>query len=145
MSDQPTTPDPADPTASGTPPQPPHTTAAPGMPAGGTWNQPYGAAPMWGAQRPEAPNAILILIFGILGIVVMPILAPVAWYMGSKSRSEMQGQPPGTFENEGAVTAGWICGIIGTILLAIYVLVVIGMIIVLIAAASTSDLSIIGA
>jgi hypothetical protein len=47
------------------------------------YGQPYGLPPREHAQ------GTLILIFGIIGIFVT-IFAPIAWYLGSKARKEMQ-------------------------------------------------------
>ncbi len=68
-----------------------------------------------------AGNSTLILIFGILGIVCCPILAPVAWFMGRKELAEIAaGNIAAT--NEGTTKAGMILGIIGTILIALWLL-----------------------
>ena len=53
------------------------------------------------------------MVVGILGLVVCPLLPPVAWILGHKVRAEarrMGREPPGQ------ATAGWILGIVGTVL-----------------------------
>ena len=74
---------------------------------------PYGT----GAYRPrEHPQAITILVLGILSIVLCQLLGPVAWYMGGKARREIRfaGVP---ITNSGMVTAGWILGIISSLII----------------------------
>jgi hypothetical protein len=60
----------------------------------------------------------LILVLGILGLVVCSPLAIVAWIMGAGDLKEMDA---GTMDPSGRGTtqAGKICGIIGTILLVL--------------------------
>ncbi len=64
----------------------------------------------------------LILVLGILGLVVCAPLAIAAWVMGSGDLKQMDA---GTMDPSGRGTtqAGKICGIIGTILLIIGVIV----------------------
>lgn len=67
---------------------------------------------------PEQSQATTILVLGILGIVICGILAPFAWSMGSKELAAIDAgrRPP---ENRGTANAGRILGIIGTVLLAV--------------------------
>lgn len=74
---------------------------AAGMPGGG------------GAMRPH--RGVMILVFGILGLVVCVIFGIVAWVMGKGDLQEMAAgrmDPSG----EGLTKAGKICGMIGVIL-----------------------------
>ncbi|BCW94882.1 MAG: DUF4190 domain-containing protein [Fimbriimonadales bacterium] len=64
----------------------------------------------------SSTNATLILVLGILGIVCLPILAPVAWIMGNNALKELD-QGFGDPNTRGLVVAGRILGIIGTVLL----------------------------
>jgi hypothetical protein len=65
----------------------------------------------------------LILVLGILGLVVCGPLAIVAWVLGSGDLKEMDA---GTMDpsGRGTTNAGKICGIIGTVLLIISLIVV---------------------
>ena len=100
------------------PPPPPPS----GPPAGG---QPYGYQP-YGAGRPaEHPQGTTILILGILSLVVCGLLGPVAWNMGNKALREMDSNPQVQYSNRGNVTAGRICGIIGTAFLALGVVFIV--------------------
>jgi len=71
------------------------------------------------------PKATTVLVLGILGIVVFTPLAVVAWIMGSGVRRDMAAYP-GQWAPSPANTAGWVMGIIGTICLAIAVLIGLG-------------------
>ncbi len=56
-------------------------------------------------------SSTVALILGILGILCCPILAPIAWYLGSQA-------PP----EDGTGKAAMILGIIGTILFVLTLL-----------------------
>jgi uncharacterized membrane protein len=64
----------------------------------------------------------LILVLGILGLVVCAPLAIAAWVMGSGDLKQMDA---GTMDpsGRGNTQAGKICGIIGTILMVIGIIV----------------------
>ena len=64
----------------------------------------------------------LILVLGILGLVVCAPLAIAAWVMGAGDLKQMDAgnMDPG---GRGTTQAGKICGIIGTILLIIGVII----------------------
>jgi uncharacterized membrane protein YjgN (DUF898 family) len=83
----------------------------------------------------EHPDGTVVLVLGILGIVACGVLAPIAWVKGGRVRHEMAAQPHVTWTNRSAVNAGWICGIIGTVMVA---LVVLGLVLVLVAVAAAS-------
>ena len=93
-------------------------------------NQPYGQGampPAGGYGAPPAqnhPRAMTSLILGILGIVCCSICAPFAWSIGKKAVNEIDASG-GRFGGRGQAQAGYILGIIGTVLLAISLVVVI--------------------
>ena len=66
----------------------------------------------------------LILVLGILGLVVCAPVAIAAWIMGSGDLKEMDA---GTMDpsGRGVTNAGKICGIVGTILLIVVLLILI--------------------
>ncbi|HSO49228.1 MAG TPA: DUF4190 domain-containing protein [Acidimicrobiia bacterium] len=70
---------------------------------------------------PEASQATTALVLGILGIVLCPILGPFAWSIGAK---EMQAIDAGRrpLENRGTANASKILGIVGTVLMGVYVI-----------------------
>lgn len=67
---------------------------------------------------PDHPQATLILVLGIAGAVTaffgFPFIAPVAWYLGGRAQREIRSYPP-RYRRSGAVTAGYILGILGTL------------------------------
>jgi len=67
-------------------------------------------------QGPASSSSTTALVFGLLGILVCGIFAPLAWSIGGKARREAQAKGR---EPDGTATAGWVLGIIGTILLII--------------------------
>ncbi len=73
--------------------------------------------PLVVAQAPQHPNAVASLVLGIGGLIGIPILAPVAWYLAARGRREMA-QYPGRWTT-GVLNAGYVLGIIGTVLLAL--------------------------
>ena len=79
-----------------------------------------------GTQMPVAPYAPpmymypsrsgTVLTLGILSLVLCHVLGPIAWSMGNEELRRIDGgQAPEL--NRGSVTAGRICGIIGTAML----------------------------
>jgi hypothetical protein len=55
-----------------------------------------------------------ILILGILGLVVLPILCPIAWVMGNADMTEIRAGRMDP-EGESMTQAGRVCGIVGTV------------------------------
>ena len=63
----------------------------------------------------------MVLILGILSLVCCGLLGPVAWIMGNgdlKAMKEGRMDPAG----QGTTQAGMVCGIIGTILVVIVII-----------------------
>jgi hypothetical protein len=77
----------------------------------------YAPQPGYGQTPPSGTTA---LVLGLLGLLLCSILAPFAWASGARARREAQamGLPP-----DGSATAGWVMGIIGTILLILGVVI----------------------
>jgi len=75
-------------------------------------------------RYPEASRANTALVLGILGVAVLPLLGPFAWVMGNQELKAIDAgrRPP---EGRGVAKAGWILGIIGTVLLALGLIFVI--------------------
>jgi hypothetical protein len=65
------------------------------------------------------PNGTTVLVLGILSVVACGVLGPIAWKMGSTALREMDAQPHVVYDNRGNVTAGRICGIVGSALLGL--------------------------
>jgi hypothetical protein len=87
------------------------------------------------ASGPNDSQATLSLVFGIIGVLCCGVLAPVALFIGNSSRRRIQASG-GALGGSGLATAGFVLGIIGTVFLAIEILIVIVRII---AAASTAS------
>lgn len=72
------------------------------------------AAPL--ATAPEHPNAVVSLVLGIAGLLVVPfVLSPIAWIVASRARRQIA-QYPGRWTSGGTLTVGYVLGIIGTLL-----------------------------
>ena len=89
-------------------------------------NQPpggYGQAPPpggYGGQQ-NHPRATTSLVLGILGVVCCAIAAPFAWSIGKKAVNEIDASG-GRLGGRGQAQAGYILGIVGTVLLILAVL-----------------------
>ncbi|WP_433592115.1 DUF4190 domain-containing protein [Nocardia sp. CA-145437] len=83
----------------------------------------------YGAPAPDHPQAVVVLILGVMSLVFCQLLGPVAWIMGGKARREIR-DSHGAIGGAGMVTAGWICGIVATALMAMVILFVVFAIIV---------------
>jgi hypothetical protein len=103
--------------------QPPVSQQPYGQPAAGPYGQPMLGQGPYGPQGLQESRATMILVFGILSIVVCQLFGPFAWSMGSEDLRKMD-QGLMNPRERGSVVAGRICGIIGTALMAIWVLVV---------------------
>jgi uncharacterized Tic20 family protein len=92
---------------------------------------------MSGGAYPESSQATLALILGILSVLVLSILGPFAWWIGGKEKRAIDAgrRDPA---NRGVAVAGWVLGIIGTILLILGVLFLIFWIVVFGAAVASS-------
>ena len=94
----------------------------------------YGA-PGYPINQREHPSGTTVLVLGILGLVVCTILSPIAWAKGNAAKKEIDAHPEIYWTNKGNITAGRICGIIGTCLLIFAVAVIV---LIVAAAASTA-------
>ena len=72
----------------------------------------------------EPHRGTLILVLGVLSLVVCGLLGPVAWAMGSTDLKKMRA---GSMDRsgEGETKAGYVCGIIATILIGISLVLVV--------------------
>nr|WP_166139931.1 DUF4190 domain-containing protein [Nocardioides ochotonae] len=77
----------------------------------------------------EHPRGTTILVLGILSIVCCGIFTGIpAIVMGKNALREIDAQPPGAFSNRGTVNTGYICGIVGTVLFVVGLVLNIGLI-----------------
>ena len=106
--------------------QPPYGEPGYGPPGyGPPYGQPPGYQPPM-QYAPDHPRATTVLVLGILGIVVCGVIAPFAWAMGKQTLREIDASN-GMLGGRGATNVGYILGIIGTILLGLSLLLVVGM------------------
>jgi uncharacterized membrane protein YjgN (DUF898 family) len=83
----------------------------------------YGPPP-YGDYRPAAPKhpqAVTVLVLGILSLVLCGLIGPFAWSMGSRVVREIEGSG-GRWSGDTEATIGRILGIVATVLLVIPVL-----------------------
>jgi ABC-type Fe3+ transport system permease subunit len=70
--------------------------------------------------RQQASSAVAALVLGILGVVLCPLCGPVAWVLGRKAEQEVDASG-GRIGGRGLGTAGKILGIIGTLFIVLFV------------------------
>lgn len=121
--------------------QPPYTAPQYGQPYG--QQQPYGQAQPYGQQpgyptyAADHPKATTVLILGILGIVVCGFIAPFAWRMGKRTVDEIDASQ-GRLGGRGSAQAGYVLGLIGTVLLGLGLLFLVVVVVIAIIGAATS-------
>lgn len=72
----------------------------------------------WGAPAAAHPQATTVLVLGILSIVLIPVLGPVAWVIGRRALTEVDASPV-PVSNRSQLVAGMVLGIISTAMLAL--------------------------
>ncbi len=90
------------------------------------WPPQPGSPSPYGAPQSNT-NGTLILVLGILSIVCLPILGPVAWILGNNALKSGYVDP----SQLGQINAGRICGMIGSafiVLGLIYWIVILGVV-----------------
>ncbi len=112
-------------------PQPPYGAPQPG----------YGYGPPALPNHPSATTALVLSLIGLAGIAfcggITLVLSPFAWRLGTKSVREIDANP-GVYGGRDQANAGRIMGIIGTVLLVLGFLLLVGFI-ALVAASSSSS------
>lgn len=85
-----------------------------------TWQQSPVAPPV----HPHARTAMILGIISVLGVFcILPVLAgPFAWYYGAVARREIEREPT-RWGGRNDATIGMICGIVGTALLGLVLVV----------------------
>jgi hypothetical protein len=108
----------------------------------GQYGQQY--APQYGQQpgyqptyATDHPKATTALILGILGIVVCGFVAPFAWRIGKRTVDEIDASQ-GRLGGRGSAQAGYILGLIGTALLALGLLVLVGILVLTVIGTTTN-------
>jgi hypothetical protein len=90
-------------------------TQPPYPPYGPPYGQPFYAPPR------DHPSATTVLVLGILGLALCQVLSPFAWAMGNRVVAEIDAAG-GQIGGRGPANAGRVCGIVGTIVLAVSLL-----------------------
>ena len=74
------------------------------------------------------PNAVPALVVGVVGIATLlvgfPFVSPVAWYLAAKGRREVR-QNPGSYRDSGILTAGFVLGIVGTLVAIAFIALIV--------------------
>lgn len=93
--------------------------------------------PTYVAPAPTHGGGLAAMIVGIVSLVFMCgyglglLGSPVAWWLGAKAIKEIDAAP-GRYSGRGMAQAGFILGIIGTILLGLLILAVIAIVLILV-------------
>jgi hypothetical protein len=100
---------------------------------------PYGQSP-YGVGATPHPQANTALILGVVALAgtflcgVLCVLGPFAWSMGARVRREIDAEPQ-RWSGRSEATAGYVLGIVTTILMVLALLAVAFVVLVLVAAA----------
>lgn len=91
-----------------------------------------------GGPVKDHPRATTSLVLGILGFLLCQLLAPVAWVVGKRAKDEIDASG-GRYGGRASAQAGYLLGVLGTILLLLMLVVVVVVIAVaLVVSGSTS-------
>lgn len=108
-----------------------------GYPQQGFPQQGFGPPPL--PKHPQAQTAMILGIIALAGgaTCLLPIfVSPFAWYYGAKAKREMAAAP-GQWSGQGDAQAGFVMGIIGSVLIALGLMVLIIGVILLVAFSGT--------
>ena len=83
--------------------------------------------PPYAAPPPNHPQAITVLVLGILGLVVCGVIGPFAWVMGNRVVREIDASG-GTVGGRTEANIGRILGIVATVLLVVAAVFAVGII-----------------
>jgi len=111
----------------GQPPYPPQGYGQPPYPPQG-----YGQV----QYAPDHPKATTAMVLGILSLVICGLIGPFAWSMGRRTVREIDASN-GQLGGRGQAQAGFICGIISTVLLGLGLIVVVLIVVIGIASSSS--------
>jgi hypothetical protein len=105
-----------------------------GAPHGAPYTAPYGGPYASAPAVHQHSGATASMVVGILALALscgygLTLLAsPVAWWLGRRSLREIDASG-GTLSGRGLAQAGMVTGIVGTVLLGVAVLAVVGMLV----------------
>ncbi|MBB6051418.1 DUF4190 domain-containing protein [Armatimonas rosea] len=75
--------------------------------------------PMVGTSVAPPVNGTNVLVMGILGLTLTPILSPFAWYHGKRALELLDQNPQADQRQRSNAQAGLVLGVVGTVLLAL--------------------------
>lgn len=84
---------------------------------------PYGSTPGYGGAPQDHPKGTTVLILGILSLVCCGLFTGIPAIIIGKNALRETDAAPGMYSNAGALKAGYICGIIGTALSVVGIVV----------------------
>ncbi|HEX6517272.1 MAG TPA: DUF4190 domain-containing protein [Nocardioidaceae bacterium] len=93
---------------------------------------PPGYAPPPPQYVPEHPRATLSLVLGLIGLLACQVVSPVAWVIGKRTVDEIDASR-GAVGGRGQAQAGYVLGIVGTVLLGLGVVAAIVYVVVMVA------------
>jgi len=66
----------------------------------------------------EHPHGVLVFVLGLLGVLGVAVLGPVAWYLASRAERQALAEKV-RYSNQGFIVAGKVLGIIATVMLVL--------------------------
>lgn len=81
----------------------------------------------YGQQPENHPKATTALVLGIVGVICCSLTAPFAWVIGKRAMDEIDASGS-RMGGRGLAQAGYVLGIVGTILLVLGVVAVVGLV-----------------
>ncbi len=84
-------------------------------------SNPYQPGPYGGGYPQPHPQGTTVLVLGIVGLVVCPIVSVVGWVLGNRAIHEIDANPQ-AYSNRQSVSIGRILSIVGV---ALWVLIVV--------------------
>ena len=119
--------------------QTPPPSQPPGQPPYGSYPPGQYGAPGYGFAPPDHPQAVTVLILGIVSVAVCGFVAPFAWVMGNRVVREIEASN-GQLGGHSQAQVGRIIGIVYTCLLGLALLIgVLALVFVLIGTATSSS------
>lgn len=110
------------------------------------YGQPAYGQPGYGypapANHPSATTSLVLSLIGLVGIMfcggITLVLSPFAWRIGARAVREIDAEP-GRYGGRDQANAGRIMGIIGTVLLVLGVLLLLGLVVLAVATSSSGS------
>jgi hypothetical protein len=84
-------------------------------------SDPFAEAPR---SAQNAPGAVPALVLGVLGLLLCPLLGPLAWSYGRRGEQAVDASG-GTLGGRALATTGKVLGIVGTLLIVLLLVVLV--------------------